>query len=72
MEMDLIQKKLLEEVADLQGIPEGDYNIRRDGKLAGGSITEQYVRSHGAERIQALAVEPLIMSFLQVPGCDVI
>ena len=40
MEMDLIQKKLLEEVADLHGIPEGAYNIRADGKLAGRSTTE--------------------------------
>jgi Fe-S cluster assembly scaffold protein SufB len=39
MEMDLIQKKLLEEVADLHGIPEGAYNIRADGKLAGRSTT---------------------------------
>ena len=40
MEMDLIQKKLLEEVADLHGIPEGAYNIMADGKLAGRSTTE--------------------------------
>jgi Fe-S cluster assembly scaffold protein SufB len=39
MELDLIQKKLLEEVADLHGIPEGAYNIRSDGKLAGRSTT---------------------------------
>ena len=32
--MDAIEKKLLEEVADLHGIPEGAYNIRADGKLA--------------------------------------
>jgi Fe-S cluster assembly scaffold protein SufB len=39
MELDLIQKKLLEQVADLHGIPEGAYNIRSDGKLAGRSTT---------------------------------
>ena len=33
--MDAIEKKLLEEVADLHGIPEGAYNIGADGKLAG-------------------------------------
>ncbi|HPS75381.1 MAG TPA: SufD family Fe-S cluster assembly protein [Oscillospiraceae bacterium] len=37
--MDLIQKKLLAEVADLHGIPEGAYNIRADGKLAGRNTT---------------------------------
>lgn len=37
--MDLIQKKLLAEVADLHGVPEGAYNIRADGKLAGRNTT---------------------------------
>jgi uncharacterized protein len=37
--MDLIQKKLLAEVADLHDIPEGAYNIRADGKLAGRNTT---------------------------------
>ena len=37
--MDAIEKKLLEEVADLHGIPEGAYNIRADGKLAGRNTT---------------------------------
>ena len=32
--MDSIQKRLLEEVADLHGVPEGAYNIRADGQLA--------------------------------------
>ncbi|MGN0620425.1 MAG: SufB/SufD family protein [Porcipelethomonas sp.] len=32
--MDDIQKRLLEEVADLHGVPEGAYNIRANGKLA--------------------------------------
>ena len=40
MELDLIGKRLLEEVADLHGIPEGAYNVRADGKLAGRSTTE--------------------------------
>ena len=39
LDMDLIQKKLLAEVADLHGIPEGAYNIRADGKLAGRNTT---------------------------------
>lgn len=37
--MDSIQKRLLEEVADLHGMPEGAYNIRADGQLAGRSTT---------------------------------
>ena len=37
--MDAIEKKLLEEVADPHGIPEGAYNIRADGKLAGRNTT---------------------------------
>jgi len=37
--MDAIQKRLLAEVADLHGIPEGAYNIRADGKLASRNTT---------------------------------
>ena len=37
--MDSIQKRLLEEVADLHGVPEGAYNIRADGQLAGRNTT---------------------------------
>ena len=37
--MDSIQKRLLEEVADLHGVPEGAYNIRTDGQLAGRNTT---------------------------------
>ena len=39
MAMDLIQKRLLLETADLHGIPEGAYNIRSDGELAGRNTT---------------------------------
>mgnify|MGYP006076984173 CR=1 FL=1 len=31
---DEIQASLLEEVADLHGVPEGAYNIRADGEMA--------------------------------------
>ncbi len=37
--MDQIQKTLLEEVADLHGVPEGAYNIRSNGQLAGRNTT---------------------------------
>ena len=37
--MDNIQKNLLEQVADLHGIPEGAYNIRANGQSAGRSTT---------------------------------
>lgn len=37
--MDSIQKRLLEQVADLHGVPEGAYNIRADGQLAGRNTT---------------------------------
>ena len=37
--MDQIQKRLLEEVADLHGVPEGAYNIRANGQMAGRSTT---------------------------------
>ena len=33
--MDQIKLNLLREVADLHGVPEGAYNIRSDGQLAG-------------------------------------
>ena len=37
--MDAIQKSLLEQVAELHGVPEGAYNIRSDGELAGRATT---------------------------------
>lgn len=37
--MDTIQEKLLEEIADLHGVPEGAYNIRANGGLAGRKTT---------------------------------
>lgn len=37
--MDSIQKNLLEQVADLHDIPEGAYNIRSNGELAGRNTT---------------------------------
>ena len=30
--MDKLDRELLEKIADLHGIPEGSYNIRKDGK----------------------------------------
>ena len=38
--MDEIEKKLLSEVADLHGVPEGAYNIRENGKSVGRASTE--------------------------------
>lgn len=38
--MEEIQKRLLAEVADLHGVPEGAYNIRVDGQSAARSVTE--------------------------------
>lgn len=32
--MDQIEERLLEEVADLHGVPEGAYNIRANGQMA--------------------------------------
>ena len=37
--MDQIKLNLLREVADLHGVPEGAYNIRSDGRLAGRNTT---------------------------------
>lgn len=37
--MDQIQERILEEVADLHGVPEGAYNIRANGQMAGRSTT---------------------------------
>lgn len=37
--MDQIQKTLLEQVADLHGVPEGAYNIRANGESAGRNTT---------------------------------
>lgn len=39
MEMDNIQKRLLEQVADLHEVPAGAYNIRSNGGLAGRNTT---------------------------------
>ncbi|MGN1094495.1 MAG: SufB/SufD family protein [Candidatus Neoclostridium sp.] len=38
--MDKIQENLLAEIADLHGVPEGAYNIRANGALAGRNCTE--------------------------------
>lgn len=38
--MEEIQKRLLAEVADLHGVPEGAYNIRVDGQSAARNVTE--------------------------------
>ena len=38
--MDKIEEALLAEVADLHGVPEGAYNIRRNGESAGRRTTE--------------------------------
>ena len=37
--MDQIEERLLEEVADLHGVPEGAYNIRANGQMAGRNTT---------------------------------
>ncbi|MDD3368598.1 MAG: SufD family Fe-S cluster assembly protein [Lachnospiraceae bacterium] len=37
--MDAIEKNLLEQVADIHGVPEGAYNIRANGKSAGRNVT---------------------------------
>ena len=39
MEIDKIQMQLLEEVADLHKVPEGAYNIRANGQMAGRNTT---------------------------------
>ena len=39
-ELNAIQKKILEEVADLHKVPEGAYNIRSDSKSVGRRSTE--------------------------------
>ena len=37
--MDQIQQRILAEVADLHEVPEGAYNIRANGQMAGRSTT---------------------------------
>ena len=37
--MDKIQQTILEQIADIHTIPEGAYNIRANGKLAGRNTT---------------------------------
>ena len=37
--IDEIQKRLLEEVADLHDVPEGAYNLRANGQTAGRNTT---------------------------------
>ena len=39
VEMDAIQKRLLAEVADLHDVPEGAYNFRANGEMAGRHTT---------------------------------
>ncbi len=37
--LNAIDKKVLKEVADLEGIPKGAYNIRKNGKLEGREVS---------------------------------
>ena len=37
--MDQIQERILEEVADLHGVPEGAYNIRANGQMDDGRLS---------------------------------
>lgn len=39
MELNSIDKELLETIADLHSVPEGAYNIRKDGKLVSRNVT---------------------------------
>ena len=41
--MDRIEARLLKEIADLDGLPVGAYNIRKDGKLDGRANTAHIV-----------------------------
>ncbi|MBQ5840431.1 MAG: ABC transporter permease, partial [Clostridia bacterium] len=38
--MDKIEKNLLEQIADLHEVPQGAYNIRANGQMAGRNTTE--------------------------------
>lgn len=45
--IDEIQKRLLEEVADLHDVPEGAYNLRANGQTAGRNTTANKIgRAH--------------------------
>ena len=39
VQLDAIQKRLIEEIADLHSVPEGAYNFRANSKLAGRNTT---------------------------------
>ena len=49
--MDEIQKRLLAEVADLHGVPEGAYNIRANGQMAARNTTANTASSTTSIRI---------------------
>ena len=42
--IDAIQKRLLEEIADLHSVPSGAYNIRANSELAGRCISRSCSR----------------------------
>ena len=39
VKLDAIQKRLIEEIADLHSVPSGAYNFRANGELAGRNTT---------------------------------
>ena len=39
MKLDSLQKQLLSQIADIEGVPQGAYNIREDGQLGGRNTT---------------------------------
>ena len=53
VKLDAIQKRLIEEIADLHSVPEGAYNFRANSQLAGrprGSFPERNQRD-GLQRL---------------------
>ena len=45
LKLDAIQKRLIEEIADLHSVPEGAYNFRANSELAGRNTTANIIKN---------------------------
>ena len=73
MELNNIDRELLSSIADLHKIPEGAFNIRKDGKLLARNISANIeALSNGEGYVLACANQPDIMCYIKCSKCGAV